>query len=107
MLEHVPEPPKAAAVDNDINAKTTSVLGAAEPTTIPEYKAVRTESALYVEYVTGEREFYTLENDPDELRNGASTMTAAARNAWHQYLGALSTCVAQACLAAEARVPPV
>ncbi|HZD40048.1 MAG TPA: sulfatase, partial [Terriglobales bacterium] len=36
---------------------------------LPKYSAVRSRSHLYVEYATGEREFYNLEKDPAELNN--------------------------------------
>src|SRR3954452_7259733 len=43
----------------------------------PSYEAVRTPSALYVEYVTGEREYYDLRSDPYELDNRYSALTTA------------------------------
>jgi arylsulfatase A-like enzyme len=36
---------------------------------IPEFYAVRTADWKYVEYSTGERELYDLQNDPYELKN--------------------------------------
>ncbi len=37
----------------------------------PSYEALRTKSALYVEYADGERELYDVADDPFELRNQA------------------------------------
>ncbi|HEY5731507.1 MAG TPA: sulfatase/phosphatase domain-containing protein, partial [Anaerolineales bacterium] len=36
---------------------------------IPEFYVVRTSDWKYVEYVTGEKELYDLQNDPYELNN--------------------------------------
>jgi len=35
----------------------------------PEYEALRLSNALYVEYFTGEHEYYNLNRDPYELHN--------------------------------------
>ena len=43
--------------------------GAPEFGPIPEYKAIRAPENTYVEYVTGEREFYRLIEDPFEVNN--------------------------------------
>jgi arylsulfatase A-like enzyme len=58
----------------------------------PSYEAMRTTNALYVEYDTGEREYYDLTTDPYELRNVYRTLTEAQRTALHEKLLALSTC---------------
>ena len=106
VLEHIPEPAVFASSDNDINAKTTSVLGSAEPANIPQYTAVRTATKLYVEYVNGEREYYDLVTDPNELSNRASTMTIARRSAWSTYLHAMVNCAADTCRTADATPEP-
>lgn len=46
---------------------------------IPEYHALRTAHSTYVEYVTGEREFYALDGDLDEVNNLAAGQNAAAK----------------------------
>jgi len=43
---------------------------------IPEFHALRTKDALYVQYVTGEREYYKLDSDPNEISNCADTASA-------------------------------
>jgi N-acetylglucosamine-6-sulfatase len=51
----------------------------------PSYEALRTADALYVEYRNGEREYYDLTRDPDELDNRvaeAPRATIARLAAW-------------------------
>lgn len=45
----------------------------------PTYKAIRTPHALYVEYRTGEREFYDLKRDPAQLHNRYATLRPKRR----------------------------
>ena len=63
--------------------------GAANP---PSYEALRTATQTYVEYSTGEREFYDRATDPDELHDGAASLPAATLARLHTMLGALHTC---------------
>ncbi len=44
----------------------------------PSYEAIRTRDSLYVEYVTGEREYYDLARDPFELDNVAAQLPPRA-----------------------------
>ena len=37
--------------------------------TPPAYMLIRGKKYKYIEYETGEREYYDLENDPDEMNN--------------------------------------
>jgi len=57
------------------------------------YQALRVERATYVEYVTGELEYYDLKKDPYELRNTASRLKPLTRGGLHTRLTALSSCV--------------
>ncbi len=43
---------------------------------IPELHALRSKDRVYIEYVTGEREFYSLSKDPDQVSNLAATKSA-------------------------------
>jgi hypothetical protein len=53
--------------------------------------ALRSHDGLYVEYVTGEREFYRLTEDPDEIDNLASSAKVRNEvNAQHINLNRLS-----------------
>ncbi len=58
----------------------------------PSYSAMRLDAAVYVEYVDGEREFYDIANDPDELRNVFSELSAPRRATLHAQLHALEQC---------------
>jgi N-acetylglucosamine-6-sulfatase len=58
----------------------------------PSYEAMRTRTALYVEYETGEREYYDLATDPYELANVYGSLSAARQVALHQLLASLATC---------------
>lgn len=76
---------------------------AANPTT---YAALRTETALYVEYESGETGYYDLAKDPDELVNAASSLPAAKRQRLHDALRASKECRgAEACWNAQRMAP--
>ncbi len=77
--------------------------GAGTPTT---YEAIRTASAVYVEYANGEREYYDGGRDPNELTNTAASLSADERATLHGRLTALSRCHgARQCWAAGHRPP--
>jgi N-acetylglucosamine-6-sulfatase len=59
------------------------------PTT---YEAMRTPGFLYVEYRDGEREFYDLRNDPNELSNLAGSLSPPQLMALHAELANLLSC---------------
>jgi arylsulfatase A-like enzyme len=63
----------------------------------PSYEAVRTREFLYVEYVDGNREYYDLRRDPDELHNVVAQLSPGRLIALHQYLASLSTCRGAVC----------
>jgi N-acetylglucosamine-6-sulfatase len=66
------------------------------------FRAVRTsEHRTYVEYETGEKEFYNLNTDPYQLRNTYRTADPALIAALKDQLSALKGCERQACRAAE------
>ena len=54
------------------------VLSSTRPTPVPSFCGVRTTRYKYVEYVTGEREFYDLAADPYELQNQVNNSTYAS-----------------------------
>ncbi len=64
----------------------------------PGLAAIRTEDHLYVEYGTGEREFYDLKEDPHELNNRYRTADVELLRG---RLVALRGCSGAACRAAE------
>ena len=68
----------------------------------PTYDAIRTATATYVEYITGEKEYYDLAADPNELHNVYLSLDGNAKASWHALLTAMKNCHdAQSCLAAE------
>ncbi|HET7173683.1 MAG TPA: sulfatase [Nocardioidaceae bacterium] len=68
----------------------------------PSYEAIRTAHALYVQYVTGGREFYNLRTDPYELDNRVATMSPVLRNRLRRTLLAMEQCHGErACWAAQ------
>ena len=68
----------------------------------PSYEAMRTRRFLYVEYDTGEREFYNLQDDPYEMHNIIRKLTGAQRAQLHQDLSTMSNChTGPACWTAE------
>jgi N-acetylglucosamine-6-sulfatase len=72
----------------------------------PSYEAIRTATATYVEYVTGEKEYYDVNVDPYELRNAYSSLDAASKASLHTLLSALQNCHdAQSCAAADVAAP--
>jgi N-acetylglucosamine-6-sulfatase len=67
----------------------------------PWMKALRTEEHLYVEYKTGERELYDLEEDPYELRSLYATASPDLKQRLEAQLDALRQCAAEECRTAE------
>ncbi|HKC29225.1 MAG TPA: hypothetical protein VKB75_14525, partial [Jatrophihabitans sp.] len=68
-------------------------------------EAMRATDFLYVEYVTGEREYYDLRRDPSELNNLAPKLSAVRLQALHKQLISLERCHgAAACQRAAAPV---
>ncbi|SFS66202.1 sulfatase family protein [Saccharopolyspora flava] len=67
----------------------------------PTYTAIRIPEGTYVEYVTGEREFYDDRADPFQLNNVYETLPPQRRDELHRTLVAVSSCHgAQQCTAA-------
>ena len=82
LVEH--QGPDVGPTDPDLPTR-----GAGNPTS---YEALRTPTSLYVEYVTGEREYYNLRADPFELRNLAAHLSLAHAQALHRTLLAIEGC---------------
>ena len=68
-----------------------------------EFHAIRTLQHLYVEYSTGERELYDLQQDPYELKNIAGVAPPKLLAALHRRVTELATCREEACRRIEAR----
>jgi N-acetylglucosamine-6-sulfatase len=68
----------------------------------PSYEAIRTPHSLYVEYATGEREYYDLHSDPFELSNVAARLSPARTRRLQRTLAAIERCHgARACWRAQ------
>jgi N-acetylglucosamine-6-sulfatase len=77
--------------------------GAGNP---PSYEAIRSEHSLYVEYSTGEREYYDLRRDPFELHNLAAQLSPAQMLGLHRTLLAIERCHgARACWRSQTATP--
>ena len=69
-------------------------------------EAIRTTNGSYVEYATGEREYYDLLRDPYELRNTFTSLPADARARLHASVAALSGCAGSSECRRAGRVRP-
>jgi arylsulfatase A-like enzyme len=78
-------------------------LGSWPPVT---FRGVRTKTYKYVEYASGERDYYDLASDPYELHNRIPGISPAKLARLAGLLKGLDDCRGEACRAAEARVPP-
>ncbi|HTZ85711.1 MAG TPA: sulfatase [Solirubrobacteraceae bacterium] len=68
----------------------------------PSYEALRTPRSLYVEYVTGEREYYDLRRDPFELDNLAARLRPGRMRRLHAALVRMEHCYGErACWRAQ------
>lgn len=63
----------------------------------PAYEALRFKDALYVEYTTGEHEYYDLTNDPNELANVYTTLSRAQKRRIHNALLSAKHCEGRSC----------
>jgi arylsulfatase A-like enzyme len=67
----------------------------------PAYKLLRTRNFKYIEYDTGEKEFYDLRLDPYELLNTFKNLTPKQKNILHLRLQQLGNCSKNMCRVAE------
>ncbi len=68
---------------------------------LPAYEAVRTKTYKYVEYQTGDKELYDLQNDPYELANTYESADSSLTADLKTRLNALRSCVGRGCQEAE------
>jgi N-acetylglucosamine-6-sulfatase len=87
LIEH--HGPDHQAGDPDLPAP-----GSGNP---PSYEALRTADEVYVEYADGEREYYDVRRDPDELDNTVSQVPAARLSRLKATLHHLEKCSGQEC----------
>jgi hypothetical protein len=68
----------------------------------PSYEAIRMATAVYVEYITGEKEYHDLSTDPDELHNSYASLAVNTKTSLHALLLAIQNCHdAESCLATD------
>ncbi|MGD0958621.1 MAG: sulfatase/phosphatase domain-containing protein [Methylomonas sp.] len=58
----------------------------------PSYEALRSQTALYVEYAGGEKEYHDLINDPNELRNSYAALSAERKTKLGEILAGVQNC---------------
>lgn len=71
------------------------------------YRGIRAERFTYVEYESGELEFYDLTADPYQMDNLANRLDAEDLSLLHSWLEQLSACQAEGCRAAETALPEI
>lgn len=76
-------------------------FGGGAPFRVRSYSGVRSENDVYIEYVTGEKEYYDLRKDPYQMDNKAASLSAKEANRLSAHVAALKDCVAEACRKAE------
>jgi N-acetylglucosamine-6-sulfatase len=70
---------------------------------LPKYSAIRSQSHLYVEYTTGEREFYDLAKDPAELNNIYEKTDPGLIRRFASWLANMKYCLGAVCREYEQR----
>ena len=79
-------------------SRTLLIEGAGLGGDKPAFAAVRDPRWLYVEYQTGDRELYDLQNDPFELRSlHAAPALATVRQDLARRLARLRVCAGRSC----------
>jgi len=91
LVEHVKPAPSAEDPDRQDSA----------PGAPPTYNAIRDRDMLYVEYASGEREYYDLTRDPHELNNIALGLPEERRRQLSALLYALTHCAGSGCASAS------
>jgi N-acetylglucosamine-6-sulfatase len=70
------------------------------------FRGVRTKTTKYVEYASGEREYYDLVTDPHELHNLAAKADRTYLAKLAAVLSRLQNCAGKSCRAAESTPLP-
>jgi N-acetylglucosamine-6-sulfatase len=80
-------------------------FGGGSPFRVRSYSGLRSETDVYIEYASGEKEYYDLVKDPHQLENKAGILSPKTQSALSQRLAALKVCAGARCRAAEGRSP--
>jgi arylsulfatase A-like enzyme len=76
-------------------------FGGGAPFRVRSYSGVRSEKDVYVEYASGEKEYYDLVKDPYQMENTAGMLPPALLARLSGRVAALRNCAGAACRAAE------
>jgi arylsulfatase A-like enzyme len=71
------------------------------------YRGVRTDKFIYIEYESGELEFYDLIADPYEVDNLAGSLSEETLSTLHTWLEQLKACKTNECRNLEMAVPDI
>jgi N-acetylglucosamine-6-sulfatase len=77
-------------------------FGGGSPFRVRSYSGLRSETDVYVEYASGEKEYYDLLKDPHQMENKARSLSPQKLGALSRRLAAMKSCSGAQCRAAEA-----
>ncbi len=80
-------------------------FGGGAPFRVRTYTGIRSEKDVYVEYASGEKEYYDLVKDPYQMENTAAKLPPATLEKLSKRTAALKACAAATCRAAEGNSP--
>lgn len=98
QIESTPAPSEPTATPSGKPSRAARLRG------IPEFHGIRGPGWVYVEYVTGEKEFYNLASDPYELTNLARRLDPATQKILSDQVKALVDCHGDTCRSVEDQV---
>jgi hypothetical protein len=76
-------------------------FGGGAPFRVRSYSGVRSKNDVYIEYASGESEYYDLVKDPYQMDNKAGTLAPALLARLSGRVAALRSCAGAACRGAE------
>jgi len=79
-------------------------FGGGAPFRVRSYSGIRSEKDVYIEYASGEAEYYDLVKDPFQMENAASDLTVERRDHLASRVAALKDCAGASCRSAEGSV---
>ena len=80
-------------------------FGGGAPFRVRSYAGIRSEKDVYIEYASGEKEYYDLVKDPYQLENTAAKLPPATLEELSKRTAVLKACAAATCRAAEGDAP--
>lgn len=80
-------------------------FGGGAPFRVRSYTGIRSEKDIYVEYASGEKEYYDLAKDPYQMENVAAKLPPATLERLSKRVAAFKACAALACRTAEESFP--